>query len=98
MPTLIDRMLPVDDADSIAAMRELSALLGRKVGPSTGTNFVGMLAVATEMQRTGEVGSIVSLLCDAGERYLDNYHDVKWVQKTFGDCAAVQARVRDLLA
>jgi len=95
--TLIDRMLEVPDVDSVAAMRELSALLGRKVGPSTGTNFIGMLALAQEMKARGEQGSILSLLCDAGERYLPSYHDASWVSRTLGDCADAQARVREAM-
>jgi cysteine synthase len=96
--TLVDRMMDVPDIDSVAAMRELSALLGRKVGPSTGTNFIGMLALAQEMRERGEQGSILSLLCDAGERYLPSYHDCEWVAQTFGDCTAAQTRVRAALA
>src|SRR6478735_5973970 len=66
--TLVDRMIEVPNLDSVAAMHALSALLGRKVGPSTGTNFIGMLAIAGEMRAAGRQGSILSLLCDAGER------------------------------
>ncbi|NVO07669.1 MAG: PLP-dependent cysteine synthase family protein [Rhodoferax sp.] len=94
---VVDRMLAVADVDSVAAMRELSDLLGRKVGPSTGTNLIGMLALAAEMQARGEQGSILSLLCDAGERYLPTYHDPQWVATQIGDCAAAQARVRAAL-
>jgi len=58
--------------------------------PSTGTNFVGMLQLATEMRQRGEQGSIVSLLCDSGERYLTRYFDPNWVQHHIGDCALAQ--------
>jgi cysteine synthase A len=95
--TLVDRMLEVPDVDSVAAMRLLSGLLGRKVGPSTGTNFVGMLALAQEMKSRGEQGSILSLLCDAGERYLPSYHDADWVNQTMGDCAEAHMRVREAM-
>jgi cysteine synthase A len=95
--TLVDRMVEVPDADSVAAMRALSGLLGRRVGPSTGTNFVGMLTLAHEMRARGQAGSILSLLCDAGERYLPTYHDTAWVERTFGDCAAAQQRIAALL-
>jgi cysteine synthase A len=95
--TLVDRMVEVPDADSVAAMRALSGLLGRRVGPSTGTNFVGMLTLAHEMRARGQAGSILSLLCDAGERYLPTYHDAAWVERTFGDCAAAQQRIAALL-
>jgi cysteine synthase A len=97
IPSLVDRMIEVPNTDSIAAMRALSALLGRKVGPSTGTNFIGMLALAGEMRAAGRQGSILSLLCDAGERYLPSYHDAAWVANAFGDCSAAQQRVDALL-
>ena len=96
--TLVDRMIEVPNLDSVAAMRELSAILGRKVGPSTGTNFIGMLTLAHEMRARGEQGSILSLLCDAGERYLPNYHCAEWVSDSLGDCSEATARVRAALA
>ena len=91
--TLVDRMEEVADDDSIAAMRALSALLGRRVGPSTGTNFVAMLRLAQEMRARGEQGSILSLLCDAGERYLPTYHDDDWVRARLGDCSGAHQRL-----
>ncbi len=94
--TLVDRMEPVADRDSIAAMRSLSTLLGRRVGPSTGTNYVAMLTLASEMRERGEQGSILSLLCDAGERYLPTYHDPAWVDERMGDCTAAQAGIERL--
>ncbi|WP_198971744.1 PLP-dependent cysteine synthase family protein [Xylophilus sp. ASV27] len=95
--SLVERMEEVANADSIAAMRCLSELLGRRVGPSTGTNFVVMLTLAQEMRARGETGSILSLLCDAGERYLGTYHDPAWVAQHIGDCAAARARLDALL-
>ena len=58
----------------------LEKLLGRKVGPSTGTNMVGVLQLAKEMTEKGETGSIVTLLCDRGDRYLDSYYSPEWVK------------------
>ena len=95
--TLVDRMVEVPDVESVAAMRALSQLLGRRVGPSTGTNFVAMLALAHEMRGRGERGSILSLLCDAGERYLPTYCDADWVARSFGDCTAAQQKIDALL-
>ena len=96
--TLVDRMEEVADHDSIAAMRALSALLGRRVGPSTGTNFVAMLRLAHEMREANQQGSILSLLCDSGERYLPTYYDDAWVETRMGSCAAARERVDALLA
>jgi cysteine synthase len=94
IPTLIDRVLEVADADSIAAMHALCALLGRRVGPSTGTNLVAMLVLASEMQAHGETGAIVSLLCDSGDRYLQTFYDTSWAQSRFGDTRAASERVQ----
>ena len=90
-------MVDVADCESVAAMRALSQRLGRRVGPSTGTNFVAMLTLAGEMRERGEQGSILSLLCDAGERYLPTYFDAAWVDARFGDCSAAQQRIDTLI-
>ena len=92
--TLVDRMIEVADVDSVAAMQLLSGLLGRKVGPSTGTNLVGMLQLASEMREQGQQGSILSLLCDSGERYLGSYFDPAWVFKNMGDCSSALAQFK----
>lgn len=97
IPSLVDHMEVVDDLSSIAAMQLLGELLGRRVGPSTGTNFVAMLRLASEMRARGETGSILSLLCDAGERYLCTYQDAQWVQQQFGDVAPARAKLQKLL-
>jgi cysteine synthase len=95
---LIDEMQVVSNAQSIAAMRLLSGLLGRRVGPSTGTNFVAMLTLAGQMRERGEAGSILSLICDAGERYLPTYHNAAWVNECMGDCKAAQTQLEAMLA
>jgi cysteine synthase A len=96
--TLVDRILTVSNVDSVAAMQLLSELLGRKVGPSTGTNLVSMLTLACEMRKNGQQGSILSLLCDAGERYLGSYFSDSWVTEHIGDCAPARNRLRQQLA
>jgi cysteine synthase len=95
---LIDQMQVVSNAESIAAMRLLSGLLGRRVGPSTGTNFVAMLTLAAQMRERGEAGSILSLICDAGERYLPTYHNEAWVRECVGDCQTAHSRLTAMLA
>jgi cysteine synthase len=94
IPSLIDRMVEVRDGDSLAAMHALSDLLGRRVGPSTGTNLVAMLELAQEMKARGESGALLSLLCDSGERYRQTYFDPAWALQRFGDTAPALAQVR----
>jgi len=85
IPGVVDEMRRVADTASVATMHWLEHLLGRKAGPSTGTNLYGALQLASEMKQRGETGSIVTLLCDSGDRYLDTYYSVDWVQKHIGD-------------
>ena len=75
----IDRMIAIDDAASIGAMRALSRRLGRRVGGSTGTNLVAVARLVEEMASRGETGSIVTLLCDGGDRYSCTYYDDDWL-------------------
>ncbi len=85
---VVDQMLRVPDAASIATMRWLEKLIGRKPGASTGTNLWGVFHVAREMQERQQSGSIVTLMCDSGERYLDTYYDDDWVTHNIGDLGA----------
>ncbi|MCC2522486.1 PLP-dependent cysteine synthase family protein [Vibrio coralliilyticus] len=85
IPGVIDEMRTIPDAASVATAHWLEKILGRKVGASTGTNLYGALQIASEMKARGETGSIVTLLCDSGERYLDTYYNSDWVKQNIGD-------------
>jgi len=76
---VVDRMIQVPDAASIAAMRLVHERTGRSVGGSTGTNIWGAFLLASEMLYKGERGSIVTLICDGGERYAGTYYSDAWV-------------------
>ncbi len=93
IPNVIDEMLQIPDAASIATIYWLENILGRKAGASTGTNLYGALQLASEMKRKGETGSIVTLLCDSGERYLDTYYNSDWVNGNIGDLSHYQAKL-----
>ena len=80
VPTIVDRMMRVPDAASLAAMRHLEQATGRRAGGSTGTNLWGSLRLAAEMRKAGTRGSIVTLLCDSGERYGNTYYDDAWLR------------------
>ena len=93
IPGCVDAMLKVPDALSLAAMRDVNRRLGRRVGGSTGTNFVGVLQVAQAMRRRGETGSIITILCDGGERYAHSYYDPAWYAAQGIDIEAADAVV-----
>ena len=93
IPGVVDEMRKIPDAASIATTHWLSDILGRKVGASTGTNMYGVLQLASEMKARGEKGSIVTLLCDSGERYLDTYFNDEWVSNNIGDLQPYAAKL-----
>ena len=72
-------MEEVDDTASIAAMRLLEELLGRRYGGSSGTNLAACLRLADAMRERGETGAIVTLLGDRGERYAETLFDDGWL-------------------
>lgn len=94
IPEVVDLVRTVPDAASIAAMHVVKDLLGVAPGPSTGTNFVVALELVEEMVAAGRRGSIVTLLCDRGERYADTYYDAAWVAAQGFDPAPWAAQLR----
>lgn len=75
---VVDAMIQVPDVWSVAGMLFLEKWLGRRVGPSTGTNFIGTLELIQRMQLRDETGSVVTLICDAGDRYGNTFYDPHW--------------------
>jgi cysteine synthase A len=79
VPTIVDRMICVPDAASLAAMRHLERVSGRRAGGSTGTNLWGAFTLVAELLGAGRTGSVVTLLCDGGERYAHTYYSDDWL-------------------
>ena len=94
---MIDRMIAVQDADSIGAMFALSKTLGRKVGGSTGTNLFACLQLIEEMASAGQTGSIVTLLCDDGARYASTYYSEEWLAEWGGNWRPAYERMLEIL-
>jgi cysteine synthase A len=97
VPAVIDRMIAIDDAESIGAMHALSDRLGRRVGGSTGTNFAACARLIEDMAQAGDSGSIVTLLCDGGERYGCTYYDADWLAQHAGGWDGARARHAEVL-
>ena len=95
VPTVIERMRRVPDAASIAAMRFVRRVTGHSVGGSTGTNVWGALELVAELRSRGEQGSVVTLICDAGDRYAETYYDDGWVERAGLDLAPYEVRLRE---
>lgn len=75
---VVDHVIEVPDTASIAAVLFLETCLGRRYGGSSGTNLIACLQLAAAMRACGETGSIVTLLCDRGERYEQTLFDPAW--------------------
>ena len=79
LPQVIDRMIRVPDAASLAAMRLLQRRTGLDAGGSSGTALYGALLLVADLIDRGEQGSVVMLLCDRGDRYRGTYDDESWL-------------------
>jgi len=84
---VVDRSLRVPDVLSFAATRFLERVLGRRVGPSTGTALIACATLMSEMAAEKQRGAVVTLLCDGGERYRDTCYDDVWLKRQRFDLA-----------
>ena len=76
---VVDAVVEVEDVESISAAWLLEDVLGRRYGGSSGTNLAACLRLAEAMRESNEAGSIVTLLCDRGERYAQTLFDRDWL-------------------
>ena len=73
-------------------------MTGRRAGGSTGTNLWGAFTLVAEMLAEGRTGSVVTLLCDGGERYAHTYYSDEWVAAQGLDLAPHAATLREFAA
>jgi cysteine synthase A len=97
LPHIVDRMIQVPDAASIATMRLVRKRSGRSVGGSTGTNVWGAFLLIAEMLLRGEQGSVVTLICDGGDRYAGTYYSDAWVASQGLELAPYDAALETFL-
>lgn len=97
VPGVVDRMMKIPDAATIAAMNVLSRRLRRTVGGSTGTNFLALCRLVSEMRGANETGSLVTLICDSGERYRQTYYEPQWLRARGLDPAPFEAELSSFL-
>ncbi|GAA4383038.1 PLP-dependent cysteine synthase family protein [Tsukamurella soli] len=97
VPAAVDRMMRVPDGAAIAAVHVLAELIGKRVGASTGTGLWAALRIVSEMKALGRTGSVVSLICDSGDRYLDKYYSAEWLTGSGIDPQPYVARLHEFL-
>jgi cysteine synthase A len=94
---VIDEMIRVPDAASIAAARLLRERTLHWAGASTGTNLFAAFELIARMRDAGEQGSVVTLICDGGSRYARTYYDDEWVAEQGLDLTPHRSRMERFL-
>lgn len=67
----VDEVVDVHSDDAIYEMRQLARQHGLLVGPSSGANIVAARRIR---ERHPECRTIVTIMCDEGEKYLSDYY------------------------
>ncbi|WP_411123805.1 PLP-dependent cysteine synthase family protein [Streptomyces sp. x-19] len=93
LPAVIDLMIPVPDAASIAALRWLRTAAGIEAGPSTGTNFWGTCHLVARMRQAGMQGSVVTVIGDVADPYRNTHLNTEWVRARGLDPAPYEADI-----
>ena len=94
VPDIVDEVIRVPDAASIASMHLLEQTTGRRAGGSTGTNLWGAMVLIARMRSAECAGSLVTLLCDNGDRYMHTYYDDEWLAGQGLDPAPYEAALQ----
>ncbi|MHB8506907.1 MAG: pyridoxal-phosphate dependent enzyme, partial [Acidimicrobiales bacterium] len=69
--SLVDELYPVESDEAVAEMRRLATEHGIFVGPSSGAHLV---AARRLRERHPHRQTIVTFLCDEGEKYMTDYY------------------------
>ena len=91
--SIVDRMTKVPDAASYATIHFMEQLLNRRCGGSTGTNLYAAFQIISELEAGDREASVVSMICDSGERYLDTYYNDAWLEANGFDTAPYRERL-----
>src|SRR5918993_370730 len=67
---LVDTTLAVDSEEAVETMRRLARQYGLFVGPSSGANLIAAKRVRESYP---DLGTIVTLFCDEGEKYISDH-------------------------
>jgi len=91
--SIVDRMMKVPDAASYATLHFLETLLNRRCGGSTGTNLYAAFQIISQLEAQQQESSVVSMICDGGERYLDTYYNPGWLEAKGFDIAPYREKL-----
>ena len=79
--SIVDRVIPVTDAESFAMARHVTRKEGLLIGGSGGTAITGAVRVAAELDAAGRASDslVVTLIPDSGRGYLSRVFDDEWL-------------------
>lgn len=95
IPTVVDHMIRMSPTASYAAMHFLEEIIGKKYGGSTGTSLCGSFKLMADMRQRGEGGSLVAIIGDSGDLYLDTYYSHSWLADNGHDIQPILERLRN---
>ena len=72
-PTAVDGNLWLETEDAHAMVRRMAREEGLLIGVSSGANLHAAKLVASELEAKGQRGLIVTILCDAADKYLSEH-------------------------
>ena len=93
--SIVDKMIKVPDAASYATIHFMKILLNRRCGGSTGTNLYAAFQIISELNAQNQEASVVSMICDGGERYLDTYYNNHWLKENGYDIAPYRKQLEE---
>jgi cysteine synthase A len=89
----IDDAVRIEDAEIVSTTYRLLHREGLFLGGTSGTNVAAAVRVAREL---GPGNTVVTILCDGGQKYLSRFYNREWLaQKGLLEHAAVGGRKRD---
>ncbi|WP_062215429.1 pyridoxal-phosphate dependent enzyme [Streptomyces sp. NBRC 109706] len=78
-PSVVDLVVPVPDAASVAAMRWLDDRAGLAVGPAAGAGLWGVCQLVRRMAENGRGGSVVTVAGDGAAPYRRTHRNPAWL-------------------
>ncbi|RJO75879.1 cysteine synthase family protein [Nocardia panacis] len=91
---LLDEGLKVSDRAAFATARAVAAEIGLLIGGSAGGS---VFAALTRMEQFPPGSTVVTLVCDGGEKYMDTVFDDDWMRERDLLDAETEREVRELL-
>jgi cystathionine beta-synthase len=93
--TLLDAGVKIGDVEAFATVRAIAARLGLLLGGSAGG---AVYAALERLDSFPPASTVVTIVCDGGEKYLDTVFDDEWLCARELHCPRTEHRVAEWLA